>query len=64
MIKPRNHALELEDARVASLTEACAGLLAILDRDGGFRTAKQQATMRGARALLVELGERVDREKA
>lgn len=31
-------------------------LLAIIDRDGGYRTAEDQATIRGARRLLAELG--------
>ncbi len=50
------HALEQSHANVEQLTKACEGLLAILKRDGGFRTPTQQATIRGARALLVELG--------
>ncbi len=56
------YALEQSHANVEQLTEACTALLAILKRDGGFRTPKQQATIRGARALLVELGVGVNRE--
>ncbi len=31
-------------------------LLAIIDRDGGYRKPEDQATIRGARRLLAELG--------
>ncbi len=55
---------ELESARVAQLVETCEDLLAILKRDGGFRTPKQQATMRGARALLAECGGKSSGEDA
>jgi hypothetical protein len=34
-------------------------LLAILKRDGGFRTPTQQATMRGAEAMLAEMGQSI-----
>lgn len=52
---------EPEDVQVAraerdEAIEALRGVLAILKRDGGFRTPRQQATMRAARALLVEHG--------
>lgn len=57
-------AIEITDARVASLTKAVTALLEILKRDGGFRTPNQQATIRGARALLVELGTTINREDA
>lgn len=55
-------ALEQSSAHVEQLKESLANVLAILKRDGGFRTPVQQATIRGARALLVELGEAVNRE--
>ncbi len=47
---------ELESARVQSLVEVVWDLLAILKRDGGFRTMNQMKTIRGARALLAECG--------
>lgn len=67
MIKPRSvlvdtFLLEQSNAHVEQLKESLAAVLAILKRDGGFRTPKQQATLRGARALLVELGAAVNRE--
>ena len=35
--------------------ETVKALLAILRKDGGFRTPTQQATMRGAEAMLAEM---------
>ena len=46
---------ELTAQRDAAFT-AARDLLAILKRDGGFRTPVQQSTIRGVRALLVEHG--------
>ncbi len=59
-----SHKVELEDARVATLARVLGEVLAILKRDGGFRTPVQQATIRGARALLAEIGSGLDREDA
>jgi hypothetical protein len=42
-----------------SALDAAADLLAILRRDGGFRTARQQSTIRGVVALLSEHGRSV-----
>ena len=46
----------VDDARIAAALDALAGVLAILARDGGFRTARQQQTIRAARALMTEMG--------
>ena len=45
------------ERRVSEAIAYLRRLLAIIDRDGGYRTAEDQATIRGARALLRELGE-------
>jgi len=52
---------EPEDVQVAKAQrdealDALVRVLAILARDGGFRTSRQQATIRGARALVAEVG--------
>jgi hypothetical protein len=39
-----------------ALQEALACVLALISREGGFRHAEDQALLRGARALLAEMG--------
>ena len=46
--------VQIARARRDDALDALRGVLAILDRDGGFRTPKQQAVMRGAKALIAE----------
>lgn len=48
---------QAQTRKLAGIALALRKVLAILDRDGGFRTPRQMATMRGARVLIAELGQ-------
>jgi hypothetical protein len=44
------------EAERDALREALVAVMGILDKDGGFRTPRQQKAMRGAKALIAETG--------
>lgn len=47
---------QVTSAQLEEALSLLAALIAIFERDGGYRRPKQQATLRAARALLVERG--------
>lgn len=48
-------ALEVALAQVSVAQELVSSLVAILNRDGGYRSHEEQAMLRAARAWLVEV---------
>ena len=52
--QPEN--VQVIKAQLVDALNTLGRVVAILERDGGFRTPTQQRTLRGARALLAEHG--------